>query len=254
MCLILFAWQAHPRYELVLAANRDEFHTRPTAPADFWPDPDPDPILAGRDLQAGGTWLGVRRDGRFAAVTNFREPLAPEPPLERSRGELVTGYLRARSSPLEHARALAADAGAYRGFNLLLGARGELVHASNRQSGPAPVEAGVHGLSNHLLDTDWPKVHAGRTRLQDLLAAGQIEADDLLELLADRGEAPGAMPVEAGDGAVRRHLMNHSFILSPVYGTRSSTVLLIERGGAACFVERRFAPDGVITGTSRFAL
>ena len=116
MCLILFAWKAHPRYAFVLAANRDEFHERPSAAADFWPRrPD---LLAGRDLQAGGTWLGITRSGRFAAVTNFREPLAPEAPLERSRGDLVTDYLAGAQAPLVHARALLESAPPYRGFNL----------------------------------------------------------------------------------------------------------------------------------------
>jgi uncharacterized protein with NRDE domain len=116
MCLILFAWQAHPRYRLVLAANRDEFHQRPALAADFWPDK-PD-LLAGRDLQAGGTWLGVTRSGRFAAVTNFREPLAPELPLERSRGDLVTAFLTGDQSPMACAEGLLATGDAYRGFNL----------------------------------------------------------------------------------------------------------------------------------------
>jgi uncharacterized protein with NRDE domain len=252
MCLILFAWQAHPRYPLVLAANRDEFHQRPTAKADFWAQ-EPD-LLAGRDLQAGGTWLGVTRAGRFAAVTNYREPLAPEDPLERSRGELVTDYLIGGQAPLRHAQALLASASLYRGFNLLLGAPGSLAYVSNRSAHAADVTAGCHGLSNHLLDTEWPKVRVGRARLERLLQEDSVASEALLDLLADRALAPGDMPQDAGDGAIRRHLMTHNFIVSPVYGTRSSTVVLLDSSGGVEFVERRFAADGSETGTSRFTL
>jgi uncharacterized protein with NRDE domain len=252
MCLILFGWRAHPRYRLVLAANRDEFHERPTEAADFWPS-QPD-WLGGRDLQAGGTWLGVTRSGRFAAVTNYREPLAPQTPLERSRGDLVTDFLAGRRAPLLHARSLLAGASSYRGFNLLLGDPDSLVYVSNRHDRVSEVEEGIHGLSNHLLDTDWPKVHSGRERLGALLRDERVEASALIELLTEREQVPGAMPLDQGDGAIRRHLMNHFFIVSPVYGTRSSTVLLIRNDGRAEFVERRFAPDGSETGTSQFNL
>lgn len=252
MCLILFAWHAHPGYPLVLAANRDEFHQRPTAAADFWRDAPG--LLAGRDLQAGGTWLGLTRSGRFAAVTNFREPLAPEVPLERSRGELVRDYLAGDAPAGAHARAVQADGGRYRGFNLLVGTPRTLVHASNRQDEAQTVSPGCHGLSNHLLDTEWPKVRTGRERLCALLEAERVEADALLALLTDRATTPGDMPLDLGDDAVRRQLMNHYFIVSPTYGTRSSTVLLIDAEGRAEFVERRFAPDGSATGTSRFTI
>jgi uncharacterized protein with NRDE domain len=250
MCLILFAWRTHPRYPLVLAANRDEFHERPTAAADWWPDAPG--ILGGRDLQAGGTWLGLTRSGRFAAVTNFREPQAPEVPLGRSRGELVSDFLLGDSPPAAHARAVQQVGAQYRGFNLLVGTPAALVHASNRQPEARELSPGVHGLSNHLLDTDWPKVRSGKSRLQKLLDADCVEAEELLELLTDRASVPGDMPLDLGDGAIRRHLMNHHFIQSPDYGTRSSTVLLFGAGGRVTFAERRFAPDGSATGTSRF--
>jgi uncharacterized protein with NRDE domain len=252
MCLILFAWRAHPRYRLVVAANRDEFHERPTAAADFWAE-QPD-LLAGRDLQAGGTWLGVTRSGRFGAVTNYREPLAPEAPLERSRGDLVRDYLAGGAEPMRHAREVQAHGPAYRGFNLLLGTRQALVHVSNRMESPADIVTGCHGLSNHLLDTEWPKVTSGKARLRQLLGQDHVEAEALLELLADRSTVPGEMPLLPGDGGFRKHLMNHGFIVSPTYGTRSSSVLLVEENGRTEFVERRFAPDGTETGTSRFVL
>jgi len=250
VCLILFAWRAHPDYRLVLAANRDEFHGRPTLAADFWPG-QPD-LLAGRDLQAGGTWLGVTRSGRFAAVTNFREPLAPESPFERSRGELCTNYLAGDLPPREQAGLLRKSGSSYRGFNLLLGTPERLAYVSNRDEQVREIAAGCHGLSNDLLDTDWPKVRSGRDRLQRLLEDGRVDPEALLELLTERSLVPGDMPPGAEDGEIRRHLMNHYFIVSPEYGTRSSTVLLLDRSGGVTFVERRFAPDGSATGTSRF--
>jgi uncharacterized protein with NRDE domain len=244
MCLILFAWQTHPRYSLVVAANRDEFHQRPSAAAHFWPD-EPE-ILAGRDLQAGGTWLGVTRSGRFAAITNYREPAAPELPLERSRGHLVRDYLAGEKEPLDHARELAGKRFSYRGYNLLLGSPGALVYVSNRYEDVTGVAAGVHGLSNHLLDTDWPKVHSGRERLRRLLETEHFDADGLFDLLTDRSMTPGEMPDELASGLAPEQLMKHYFILSPVYGTRCSTVLLLGRDGSLQFHERQFNPDGQV--------
>ena len=198
--------------------------------------------------------MGVTRSGRFAAVTNYREPLAPEAPLERSRGDLVREYLAADAEPKPHARDVQENGQAYRGFNLLLGTRQALLHVSNRMEAPADVLAGCHGLSNHLLDTEWPKVTTGKARLRRLLEQDRVEAEALLALLADRAAAPGEMPLVPGDGGFRRHLMEHGFIVSPTYGTRSSTVLLVESTGRTEFVERRFAPDGTETGTSCFVL
>jgi uncharacterized protein with NRDE domain len=252
MCLILFAWRAHPDYRLVLAANRDEFHERPTMAAEFWAHRPG--LLGGRDLQAGGTWLGVTRSGRFAAVTNYREPLQPEVRLERSRGELVTGFLEGDQPALKHADYLRATGGAYRGFNLLVGTRDSLAYVSNRQPDAVEISRGCHGLSNHLLNTDWPKVHSGRTRLEQLLDEDRVDPEALFDLLTDRSLVQGEMPPGTDNDGIRRHLMNHYFIVSPHYGTRSTTVLLITRDGGMTFIERRFAPDGSETGTSRFEL
>ena len=250
MCLVLIAWRVHPRYPLIVAANRDEFHQRPTNAADFWPlHPE---VLAGRDLQAGGTWLGVTRSGRFAAVTNYREPLAPESPLERSRGELVTDFLTGSRQPLEHAENLRGSLSSYRGFSLLIGTPDSLVCVSNRQVQETVVADGCHGLSNHLLDTDWPKVHAGRERLARILGSGEPDRESLLELLTDRALKPGAWPDRVDHGLVLEELTRHNFIVSPVYGTRSSTVLTVDSEGRVDFTERQFGPDGRDTGTRRF--
>jgi uncharacterized protein with NRDE domain len=250
MCLILFAWQAHPRYSLVLAANREEFHARPTTGAEFWQEHPG--LLAGRDLQAGGTWLGITRTGRFAAITNYREPQAPELQLEYSRGHLVRDFLIGEESPRSHAGLLHEQGAAYRGYNLLLGDPGQLSYVSNRNDRPISVSAGIHGLSNHLLDTDWPKVHSGQTHLESILEDKEVDPEALFELLTDRTLTPGKMPEDFENSDLPEQLMRHYFIVSPVYGTRSSTVLLVDREGNVEFVERQFDPAGMATGTAKF--
>lgn len=250
MCLVLFAWRAHPRYELVLAANRDEFHDRPAEPAAFWPESPG--VLAGRDLEAGGTWLGVTRDARFAALTNYRETARTTGGPERSRGLLVNAWLAGAGEPLPAARELAGDGASYRGFNLLLGRPGELAYVSNRGGGPEPVAAGVHGLSNHLLDTDWPKVRAGRARLAAMLENETVDEEALFGLLADKQPVGGALPEGIAARLSPENLARQVFIRSPVYGTRCSTVLLVDRAGGVRFKERRFDADGRPAGESRY--
>ena len=251
MCLILFAWQTHPRYSLVVAANRDEFHHRPTAAAQFWKE-SPE-LLAGRDLQAGGTWLGITRQGRFAAITNYREPQTEKPQLEQSRGHLVRDFLLDRAEPAEYAGRLRERGDVYSGFNVLLGSPDELFYVSNRNEEAIAVNAGSHGLSNHLLDTDWPKVHEGRARLDALLEGEQVDPEALLELLADRNIAPGGEPPGFELRLAPELITRMMFIASPEYGTRSSTVMLVERDGGVTFVERQFDAAGMATGTRSHA-
>ncbi|MEJ8568054.1 NRDE family protein [Elongatibacter sediminis] len=252
MCLILFAWRTHPRYRLVLAANRDEFHARPTAAAQFWDDHPG--LLAGRDLQAGGTWLGVTGSGRFAAITNYREPRQPEPPPARSRGHLVRDVLIARAAPSACADRVAASGQAYGGFSLLLGDADELVCVSNRAPAPVAVSAGVHALSNHLIDTDWPKVRRGRERLSAALEAERIDPDALLELLAHDRPIAGEEPPGFDPRLDPERLSRLLFIRSPEYGTRSSSVVLIDHEGRLEFVERQYGPEGGTIDTRRFSL
>lgn len=251
MCLVLFAWQAHPRFALVLAANRDEFHARPTAPAAFWDDMPA--ILAGRDLQAGGTWLGITRTGRFAAITNYREPQAPELPLEFSRGHLTRDFLKGAESPADFAVRVMACGEAYRGYSLLVGAGDELLCISNRIEQAQAVAPGLHALSNHLLDTDWPKAHHGRERLGAVLAQDRIDSEVLLQLMADRALVPGEEPEAFDLRLAPERLTRMAFIVSPEYGTRSTTVLLIGRDGVAEFVERQYDAAGAPAGTVRYA-
>lgn len=238
MCLILFAWKAHPEYELVLVANRDEFHARPTAPASFWADQPG--LLAGRDLEAGGTWLGVTREGRFAAVTNYREYKRPVTS-EKSRGALVADYLLDAPGPVAAASSLRGDG--FGGFNLLMGAPGELVYASNRGRGPETVKPGIHGLSNHLLNTGWPKVEWGLERFAGALEQSAPDPEALFEIVTDRDRVGGILPGGVPPRLAPEELMRHLFIQSPAYGTRSSTVLLIGLEGQVYFEERSFSPD-----------
>ncbi len=247
MCLILFAWQTHPRYPLVVAANRDEFHNRPTAAADYWKESPQ--LMAGRDLQAGGTWLGITRQGRFAAITNYREPQTENPPLEQSRGHLVRDYLLDKTTPADYASKLQQQGDKYRGFSVLLGDPGELLYVSNRSEETVVVNAGSHGLSNHLLDTDWPKIHEGRARFDVLLEDEQLDPESLLELLADRNVVPGGEPPGYELNLAPELITRMMFIVSPQYGTRSSTVLLVDQDGGVTFVERQFDAAGKTSGT-----
>jgi uncharacterized protein with NRDE domain len=240
MCLIVLAHEAHPAYPLVVAANRDELHARPTAPAGWWEDA-PE-VLAGRDLRAGGTWMGVTRGGRFAAVTNFRE--WPPEAGRRSRGELVAGFLRSEMDPEAYAREVEREGARYGGFNLLLGDGGSLAYLSNRAPGVRMLEPGVYALSNHLLDTPWPKALRARRAMQDALAAAGGDGWDahLWEMLADRVAAADHHLPDTGTGAERERLLSPPFISAGEYGTRASTVLTIAAGGEVRFVERSVAP------------
>lgn len=240
MCLILLALNAHPDYPLVLAANRDEFYRRPSAGLHRWHDA---PILAGRDEQAGGTWLGVTPNGRFAALTNVREG-GRAASGRRSRGELVREFLAGGMSAEDYLAAI--EPQAYDGFNLLLGKlypAPDLLWFSNREPGPQRLESGVLGLSNARLDTPWPKLASGRAALTELLSIGpDIEA--ALALLADDTQAEDAELPATGVPYAWEKALSSRFIRTPDYGTRSSSVLILDKDGTLSFHERRFAPDG----------
>ncbi|MDQ2963368.1 MAG: NRDE family protein [Pseudomonadota bacterium] len=245
MCLALVALNAHPRFPLVIAANRDEFHARAARPAHWWEDG----TLAGVDLAAGGTWFGVNTRGRWALVTNFREGF-PRDPKAPSRGGLVTRALSEPAPPLVCAAAIAADGVRYHGFNLLVGDVASCAYASNRASGALALGRGIHGLSNHLLDTPWPKLTRSKARFAACLAAADNGVEPLFELLADRTQAEAtALPV-TGIAPEWERLLSSAFIVDPRYGTRCSTVLTIADDGSARFVERSFAPEGRLTGES----
>jgi uncharacterized protein with NRDE domain len=236
MCLILFAYRVHPRYELVLAANRDEYYSRPTAPLGFW-DEAPD-LLAGQDLVAGGTWLGVTRDGRFAAITNYRNhtPVCPDAP---SRGPLVSTYLKGREPAWDYLQRLLPRAADYNGFNLLLGDSSALFYYSNRGGDPQLLEPGVYGLSNHLLNTPWPKVERGRQGLATVLDRNaEPDTAALLSLLQNRQQAPDEALPDTGIGLELERAYSPLFIESADYGTRSSTILQVSRQGQVTILEK----------------
>jgi len=238
VCLILFSFRQHPRYPLVIAANRDEFYNRASSPAAFWDD-EPG-MLAGKDLVAGGTWFGVTRSGRIAAITNYREPGFHRMDVP-SRGALVTGYLRGAETPEEYLKKLDKEAGRYNGFSLILGGIHRLYYFSNRSDGFQAVTPGLYGLSNHLLDTAWPKVERGKRALAEILSGGgDPDPEELFHVLADRSRPPDDSLPHTGVGLEWERILSSLFITSPVYGTRSSTVLLVNGEGRVTFVEKVF--------------
>ena len=243
MCLILLAWRAHAEYPLLLAANRDEFHARAAAPAAWWHEPR---ILAGRDVSAGGTWLGVARDARFAALTNYRDPTRPQRAAP-SRGELVPATLAARLPAQRQLQQLRASAGNYNGFNLIFSdgeqlAVFESVAGEGRLLGP-----GVYGLSNHLLDTPWPKVQHAKSALSAALARLPDE-QPLLELLRDERQADDALLPRTGVSLEWERLLSSAFIRAPGYGTRCSSILLMDRHGRVRFGEWSWDESGHAAG------
>jgi uncharacterized protein with NRDE domain len=255
MCLILFAWRAHPEYPLVFAGNRDEAYDRPSTTADFWSDAPG--IYGGRDLEKGGTWLGLALSGRFAAVTNYRDG-PPRRPADLSRGDLAAAFLRGAGTPDDYLRSVAPNGDRYGGYSLLVGNLDRLYYLSNRGPGLAEVAPGTHGLSNHLLDTPWPKIKLGKERLTTLLDASETKLiEGLFGALADRMPAADADLPDSGVGLQRERELSPAFIASERYGTRASTVVLIDRGNEVTFVERAFGPSGRSLGPEtrrRFAL
>jgi uncharacterized protein with NRDE domain len=248
MCLIALAHRVHPDYPLVVAANRDELYTRPTAQAAFWQDQPS--ILAGRDLECMGTWLGVTTRGRFAAVTNFRDPSDARASAE-SRGTLVSRFLETDVPAAQFVEQVTKSAAAYRGFNFLASDGIELYSYSNRDGRPQRLEPGIYGLSNHLLDTPWPKVRLARERLKVALTPAP-SAEPLFSLLADTGFAPEAELPDTGVGQERERMLSAARIVSEAYGTRCSTVLMQNADRTMSFAERTYGPLGAEEETVRY--
>jgi uncharacterized protein with NRDE domain len=250
VCLILFAYRHHASCPLVLAANRDEFYERPSAAARFWEEA-PD-ILAGKDLLGGGTWIGIRRDGRLAAITNYRAPRhfrngAP------SRGDLVRTFLTGKEDFPSFRERVRRDAALYNGFNLLAMNGGEMECFSSFGEGWAPVTPGIHGLSNHLLDTPWPKVVRGKETLEKILRDGsEPDPEALFGMLGDTSRYDDSLLPDTGIGMEWERILSATFIRSPVYGTRSATVLILHRSGEAVFIERTFRDGPAAFDERRF--
>lgn len=241
MCLIFIAFNAHPRYQLILAANRDEFYSRPTALAEFWTDAPM--VLAGRDLAAGGTWLGLTRQGRFAAVTNYRDPKAATG--AKSRGDLTLDFLAGTESGEEYLHRIKQNKYDYSGFNLLVGefsqSKNELFYFSNRGGENRKLTAGIYGLSNALLDTNWHKVEIGKAKFTEILKKNdRVSPADLLSILADQTPADDEKLPNTGVGIEHERILSPAFIKNEGYGTRSSSVLLIDKTGKIDFIEKTY--------------
>jgi len=238
MCLIVFAWRPGHAQPLIVAANRDEFYARPTLPLAQWPESPQ--VYAGRDLEAGGTWLGVGTHGRFAALTNIRDP--HRPPGRKSRGELVARFLTGKLPIDDYLSEVVARSPEYGGFNLLVGNAHELWHFNARETEAVMLPPGVYGLSNAGLDTPWPKLLKARAALSAVLDNPQPQA--LLDLLSDSQQAPFADLPDTGVGLATETLLSSVFIASQSYGTRASTALIVQADGARHLVERSFGPYG----------
>lgn len=234
MCLIFISLKQHDNYKLIVAANRDEFYERKTAPASFWQDYPT--ILAGRDLEAGGTWLGVSRMGKVSMITNYRDlrNIKPQAP---SRGHLVSDYLHNGDDPEFFLKQVEQKATSYNGFNLLTGTIEELWYFSNYREGITRLEPGLYGLSNHLLDSPWPKVQRGKQKMLDTISQS-FSPKDLFELLFDHEIAIDSDLPDTGVGLERERALSSMFIKSPGYGTRCSTVLLVDYENNLSFTER----------------
>jgi len=232
VCLILLAHRVHPRYPLILLANRDEVYARPTVPACFWPNA-PD-LLAGRDLVANGTWLGITKSGRWAAVSNFRH-LKADHPAVKSRGRLVTDFLTS-TTPIDlYAKRQQTESYYYNGFNLLLGEVDSLqsspTYLTSYKQQISTLSSGIYGVSNHLIDTDWEKVIRGKQQLKTLIRNDVVKVNLLLEMMQQRGQ----IPEEA------------LFITSDHYGTRSTTLILVDQTGRVLFLERTYDLEDLST-------
>ncbi|CAM3551813.1 NRDE family protein [Bordetella sputigena] len=251
MCLAVLAIDVLPGIPVLVAANRDEYHARPTAAAAPWKD---DPrIIAGRDLQSGGTWMGMTRGGRHALVTNYRDPMSIRPGAP-SRGKLVEDFLRGDATPSDYIAGIAAVGADYNGFNLIVGDRGDVCYYSNRGSAPRHLGPGIYALSNHLLDTPWPKLARTKAAFTDILrTAPSPDIEALFDALGDRSVALDAELPDTGVGLERERFLSSAFIVGLTYGTRSSTIMTIGTDHCALY-ERRFAPDGAPAGRSNWDL
>jgi uncharacterized protein with NRDE domain len=243
MCLIVFAWKTVPGLPLLAAANRDEFYERPTRPAGWWQDHPQ--VYAGRDLRAGGTWMGITREGRFAALTNIRAPQYIGRPAP-SRGALVANFLTGKDRPADYVAALAGDVAHFNGFNLLVGDREEMVWYTNAPTEDArngkPLAPGIYGLSNAMLDTPWPKVVRTKAQLCSLVCQG-APADAYFEMLTDTTPAGDCRLPKTGMPVEWERLLSPVFIASPNYGTRCSTLVELRADGSAKLTERPTGPD-----------
>jgi uncharacterized protein with NRDE domain len=251
MCLILFAYKAHPKYKLVIAANRDEFYARPTLPAHFWSENGN--ILAGKDLEAGGTWLGISKTRKISLLTNYRD-LSNIKANAPSRGHLVSNFLESDTDAKTYLKKIEESGDQYNGFNIISGDWNDLFYYGNYQKGVHEIKPGIHGLSNALLDTEWPKVTKGKRELEAILKGDGFLDETLFELLYDNELAADEKLPETGVGYEKEKMLSPKFIKSPNYGSRCSTVLIVDNNDNATFSERTYSPEDYSFETKTFNL
>ncbi len=249
MCLLLVSYKTHPNYKIIVAANRDEFYNRPAVPAEFWDD-EPG-LLAGRDLKAGGTWLGITKKGRFAAITNYRD-LKKMKENVPSRGELVSNFLKGNDSPSDFSKKLLSSSDSYNGYNLLFADKENFNYFSNQTKKLLVLSAGIYGLSNHLLDTPWPKVEKSKKSFKDILNEKHISPDNLFDILSDSSIPPDELLPDTGVGLEIERAVSPVFVKTPLYGTRSSTVILIDYDDRVIFTEKSLNNDSKEWSTRSF--
>lgn len=239
MCIVSFHFQQHPKYKLIIAANRDEFYKRPAEPVHFWPD-HPN-LIAGRDSEAKGTWLGMTKDGRFATLTNYRHPKYFNDDDKRSRGDIVTNFLTGTEHPVTYLEQLHERREEYSGFNVIVGNADELYYYGNEQGEIVNIERGTHSLSNELLNTPWPKVTRAKSLLNNYVMSHEtIDPDELFKQLADNTIAPDEELPSTGISLELERQVSPIFIRTEDYGTRVSTVILITHDNEVQFIERTF--------------
>lgn len=239
MCIVTFHFQQHPKYKLIVAANRDEFYERPAAPVHFWED-QPN-VLAGRDLEAKGTWLGMTKEGKFATLTNYRHPKYFNDKDKRTRGEIVTDFLTSSIHPKKYLQQLHEDRQQYSGFNTIVGNGDELYYYGNEQGKIIKIDPGTHSLSNQLLNTPWPKVQRAKTMLHDYVTTHEtIDPNELFNQLRNDTIAPDEQLPDTGVGIELERQVSSIFIKTDGYGTRVSTVILITHDNEVQFIERTF--------------
>lgn len=245
MCLVFISLNSHPQYKVIVAANRDEFYERKTAPAVFWKD-QPE-IVGGRDLEAAGTWMAMHTNGKVALVTNYRDPahINPKAP---SRGKLVSDFLTGNKSPEQYLHELESTANQYNGFNLLVGNLDEWWYLSNYKTGIQKLESGIYGLSNGLLDTAWPKVVRGKEKFLRVIEFDALP-EQLFRILYDEQRAEDQTLPNTGIGLERERALSSMFIKTKGYGTRCSTVLLIDKEDRVQYYERTYNVETFEHGT-----
>jgi len=249
MCLINFQLNNHSKYKLVMAANRDEEYSRPTEAAHYWQEHPH--ILGGRDLRGMGTWLGITKNGRISALTNIRNTKELLSTHQKSRGHLVSSYLIGNQNPSEYLNDISKSGKDYAGFNLLVGNQDEIFYLNNYENEVIEVDQGLHGLSNHHLDTPWPKVVKGKDGLKKIMESKDGDVEDLFRLLRDNDTAENKELPDTGLSKEIEKNLSPLFINMDKYGTRCSTVILIDHSDNVTFVERTYS-DAEQTGEEKF--